>query len=202
MHSTTWHPLLYAHIHASFSLDKPAFICWLFICRLAEFVKGRNIFTRSQQSTIFKAAYRKVPVSCVCLRNLGNFKALFHATTKKIPNITKPRSFLIERRDGEVRVLFKEFMHSPEWTGMDRDARFSASAPSHRVFIGPVPRIRDAPAYTLKVVEEKTIKSIEQRYKSSHARLEATYPCGEWKPRPKHCQQIVLTKAFFFNVRR
>lgn len=152
---------------------------YLIIRRFAVGVRGRNIFTRSQQSSIFKAAYQQVPVNCTCLRNLGNFKVLFHTTTKKIPNITKPRAFLIERRDGEVHVSFKQYMHSPEWTGMYRDGRFSASAPSHRVFIGPVPRMRDAPHYMLKVVEEKTITSIEQRYEASHARLEATYPCGE-----------------------
>ena len=119
-----------------------------------------------------------MPVSCICLRNLDNFKGLFQATTNKIPNITKSRSFLIDLDDGEVRVSFKVYMHNPKWTGMDRDGRFSASAPTHLVFIGPVPRMRDAPDYPLKVVQEKTVHNTELRYKPS------TYLLGECNARP------------------
>lgn len=147
------------------------------------YVKHRSILTKSQQAEAFSEAYSTVSVRCRSLRNLGNFKGLYHTTTKKIPNVTKPRSFLIEHGvDGEVCVSFKEYMHSAVRTGMDREARFSAAAPPHRVFIGPVTRVRDAPDYVLKV-KETTVRSIEQRYRACYGQLPAAFLYDEWTPR-------------------
>lgn len=149
-------------------------------------MKGRCIFTRSQQVVAFQAAYQTMSVSCVTLRNLGNFKGLFQTTTTKIANITKPRSFLIERDvNSNVCVRFKDHMHSAEWTGMNRGA--AAQLPLFLTASSSVlyPRMRDAPDYVLKVVEERTITYIEQRYRSCHGQLAPAYVFGEWNLRSK-----------------
>lgn len=110
---------------------------------------------------------------------LGQLQATVLLTIKRIPNISKPRIFRIDRIEGEVRVCFKSFRHSSDFTGVTTDGQFVASALPHGVFTGLVPRMRDATPSELKRVPDYPINMIQQRYKASHPRLDSTYPFGE-----------------------
>ncbi|CAN0278561.1 unnamed protein product, partial [Ascophyllum nodosum] len=55
-----------AHAHQ----DRPD----LLMVRISIHCKGRNVFTREQQASVFKAAYEELPVHVTTLRTLGNFK--------------------------------------------------------------------------------------------------------------------------------
>ena len=141
--------------------------------RLSTYCKGRNIFTRDQQAEAFSCAYKDLPVHTTTLRNLGNFKGVFHSTGRmhKIHGVTRPRSFEL-RRDGPFQVLLgmKEYMHSPVFTGMGRDGSFGGEP--HPVFVCGVPSIENAPPFELRTVEGHVIAKIQQRYASVHSRVD------------------------------
>lgn len=158
------------------------------ICgRFAVGARGKNVFTRSQQGGLFKASYQELPVHCRWLTNKGNFKALFtqrKGAVNKIPRITKFRAFRIERVGGEATVKVKEFMHSEQWCGFTASGSPAADAPPHEMFPGRAPRIRDAPPFLLKKLDDGLVKKIEQRYLASQSRLATRYFDGKL-----HCKK-------------
>ena len=78
--------------------------------------KGRTVFTREQQSSVFKTAYEELLVHLTTLRSHGNFKAALVSAgcVRKIHYIQKPWSFELKKRgSGTVATGMKESVHSP-----------------------------------------------------------------------------------------
>ena len=137
------------------------------------------MFTRSEQVKIIKASYKDVPVHVTTLRNEGNFKDLIKGRIRVIPHITRWRAFRLLRDGGNVVVAVKKFMHSNDWVVPGPSGEPSAEGHPHRLFVGPPPDLQGPiPPYTLKIVQENTLKMIQQRYEASRQRLASSYPAG------------------------
>lgn len=166
--------------------------------RFAIGVKGKNIFTRTQQAALLKGAYKELPVHCQTLRNMGNFKGLLEGNVRRVPQITTFRAFRVEKCGGRVQVTFKRYMHEKEWRGITADGSLDPDAPPHDLFYGNPPRLHDAPPYKLKDVPEDIQNKVKQRYEASHERLAAAYPGGaSLSPYFLSCSYSVLQRLTY-----
>lgn len=153
-----------------------AFFSHLCEISFADACKKRDLFTRQQQAEAFRDSYRTLPVHTTTLRNLGNFKSVLqgNGVVSRLPKITKARAFqLLRHGQHQVAVGMKEYMHQADFKGMATDG--SIEGDPHLLFVGGIPRVEDADPFTLKAIDEETIRRVTNRYQSLHQRVEALY---------------------------
>ena len=150
--------------------------------RFARGVKGKNIFTRSQQAEMLNqgvlpgtTSLHQVPAKRRQLQGASYRSRQPCAKYHELRGF--PRGKRWRWTGAGVRV--KQYMHSKEWNGIGTDGRLDPNAPPHDLFIGHPPRLHNALPYKPKSVPEDVIVKVEQRYQASHDRLAAAYPCGE-----------------------
>ena len=165
--------------------------------RFAIAVRGRSVFTRSQQARIFKEAYKHLAVHASTLRNLGNFKGLFMEGSNRlrvnvIKGITRFGAFRIEKHEGKACIRFKATMHSQHWGGITDTGSLHADAPPHAMFTGAVPSFTDIPRFTLTTVPPEVIHHIKRRLLSTRPRLEASCALGENNIVKRHIHSRVV----------